>query len=246
MVRAIQQAGGAAVLVTALAAQDGTKLVVSEDRMIGTLGDPERDEQATKLARAMLERRQDTSLIQALADGCSVFFEPLGADRPQVVLFGAGHVGKALVRILAELPWRITWVDGRPGQFPDVLPANVTVDCTAAPERAVDRAPPDAAFLVMTHSHALDLKICEKVLQRNDFFYFGLIGSATKRAKFIRRFRLRGIPDQTVARMICPIGLPGIAGKRPAEIAIAVAAQLLTLQSEGAPQRSRTPSSIAS
>ena len=167
--RTLQEAGEAAVLVTAIAGRGETKLVVSADRVAGGLGDPGRDAAATKIARAMLERRQSGSSIEALAQGCSLLFEPLGAARPQVVLFGAGHVGKALVRILAELPWQITWVDGRAEQFPDALPANVTVDWTAAPERAVGRAPPDAIFLVMTHSHALDLKLCEKILAARRF-----------------------------------------------------------------------------
>jgi xanthine dehydrogenase accessory factor len=79
----------------------------------------------------------------------------------------------------------------------------------------------------MTHNHALDLRLCEKILGKNDFCYFGLIGSATKRAKFIKRFKARGIAQDLIDRMICPIGIPGLSGKHPGEIAVAVAAQLL-------------------
>jgi xanthine dehydrogenase accessory factor len=103
----------------------------------------------------------------------------------------------------------------------------VAIDCTETPQHAVDRAPAGAAFLVMTHSHALDLELCEKILTRDDFAYFGLIGSATKRAKFIRRFEARGIPAEAIARMVCPIGIPSLSGKHPGVIAVAVAAQLL-------------------
>ncbi|MGH6913625.1 MAG: xanthine dehydrogenase accessory protein XdhC, partial [Geminicoccales bacterium] len=152
-----------------------------------------------------------------------------------VVLFGAGHVGKALVRVLGELPCRITWIDSRAEQFPSAVPPNVVVDCTETPQYAVDRAPAGAAFLVMTHNHALDLKLCETILQRRDFAYFGLIGSATKRAKFVKRFEARGIASEVIDRMVCPIGLPGLAGKHPGEIAVAVAAQLLLARADPEP-----------
>jgi xanthine dehydrogenase accessory factor len=100
------------------------------------------------------------------------------------------------------------------------------------PQYAVERAASGAAFLVMTHSHALDFTLCEKILRRNDFSYLGLIGSATKRAKFVRRFKARGLADDVIARMVCPIGLPGLPGKHPGEIAVAVAAQLLMLRAQ--------------
>ena len=88
-------------------------------------------------------------------------------------------------------------------------------------------APPGAFYLVLTHSHDLDLAITEAVLRRGDFGYLGLIGSATKRARFLRRFEQRGIAPDALARLTCPIGVPGIAGKQPAVIALAVVAQLL-------------------
>ena len=166
------------------------------------------------------------------------------------MLFGAGHVGKALVRMLGELPCRVTWVDSRAEQFPRDVAPNVTIECTEAPHYAVDRAPSRAAFLVMTHSHALDLTLCEKILRRDDFSYFGLIGSATKRAKFTRRFKARGLSDDVIERMVCPIGLPELSGKHPGEIAVAVAAQLLMLRADGsradAATRSRAPALAAS
>jgi xanthine dehydrogenase accessory factor len=97
----------------------------------------------------------------------------------------------------------------------------------------VDRAPAGAAFLVMTHSHALDLALCERILRRNDFAYCGLIGSATKRAKFTKRFKARGLPDDVIERLVCPIGIPELPGKHPGEIAVAVAAQLLMMGARG-------------
>jgi xanthine dehydrogenase accessory factor len=111
--------------------------------------------------------------------------------------------------------------------FPARVPANTTVVATDTPEAEVDAAPPGAFFLVMTHSHPLDQALAEHILRRTDFGWFGLIGSATKRRQFERRLAERGIDPARFADMTCPIGVPGIEDKRPAAIAIAVAAQLL-------------------
>lgn len=145
----------------------------------------------------------------------------------QLYLFGAGHVGAALVRVLAPLPCSITWIDEREDLFPASLPSNVKTEATDIPEALVAEAPPQASFLVMTHSHALDQRLAEAILRRERFAWFGLIGSKTKRAQFERRLRERGIPAARLEDMTCPIGIPGIAGKEPAVIAVAVAAQLL-------------------
>lgn len=156
--------------------------------------------------------------------------EEAAASRPpdqHIVLFGAGHVGRALVPILGSLPCTVLWVDERDTQFPEVWPANVSIEVTDTPEAVVDQAPPGSYFLVVTHCHALDQRLCRQILKRDDFAYFGLIGSQTKRHKFERRLRERGVPDARLTRMICPIGVPGIRGKAPEIIAVAVAAQLL-------------------
>jgi xanthine dehydrogenase accessory factor len=113
--------------------------------------------------------------------------------------------------------------------FPAQLPANVRMEATDTPEALVAAAPEHASFLVMTHSHALDQTLAEAILRREPTGWFGLIGSKTKRISFERRLRQRGISDERLADMVCPIGIPGIAGKEPAVIAIAVAAQLLQL-----------------
>lgn len=155
------------------------------------------------------------------------------APRAHLLLFGAGHIGAALVRALAELPCRVTWVDAREELFPATLPANVRTEATDTPEALIDAAAPGSCFLVMTHEHALDQHLSEQILrrieQRGDVQWFGLIGSATKRAQFVHRLRERGIAPATLARMVCPIGLPGINGKQPAVIAVSVAAQLLQI-----------------
>lgn len=144
-----------------------------------------------------------------------------------VVLFGAGHVGQALVRILGTLPCTVDWIDEREAQFPAELPANVNVEATDTPEAAIAEAAPQSYFLVMTHNHALDQRLCEAIFQRDDFAYFGLIGSMTKRRQFEHRLRDRGVPPERFEQMICPIGVAGITGKAPEVIAVATAAQLL-------------------
>ncbi|HJV02834.1 MAG TPA: xanthine dehydrogenase accessory protein XdhC [Burkholderiaceae bacterium] len=147
--------------------------------------------------------------------------------RPRLYLFGAGHVGAAIVRALAELPCQVVWIDEREDMFPSALPANARIEATDTPEAVIAEAPPGASFLVLTHSHALDQHLSEHILRRTDFTWFGLIGSATKRVQFERRLRERGIPAERMADMTCPIGLPGIRDKAPAVIAVSVAAQLM-------------------
>jgi xanthine dehydrogenase accessory factor len=229
--------GERVVLVTAIGGPLGGKLVVSGEVVIGALGDPRRHTEAVRAAQAMLEAADARVRLEAGEDGGALLFEPIRPDGLHVVLFGAGHVGKALVRVLGELPCRVAWIDGRADEFPRNVPANVTVECTELPQHAVERAPSGAAFLVMTHSHALDLTLCEKILRRTDFSYFGLIGSATKRAKFVKRLQARGLPDDVTGRMACPIGIPGLPGKHPGEIAVAVAAQLLMVRANHAAGR---------
>jgi xanthine dehydrogenase accessory factor len=171
-------------------------------------------------------RHRGTHVMQE-QDGRRWLVDLVAAPRAQLVLFGAGHVGAAIVRALAELPCRVTWVDGRDDVFPESIPANVTVEATDTPESVVAGAPDGACYLVMTHSHPLDQRLSEAILSRPGVAWFGLIGSQTKRKQFEHRLRARGIPTDRIDAMVCPVGVPGIAGKQPAVIAAAVAAQLL-------------------
>lgn len=149
------------------------------------------------------------------------------APRDHLLLFGAGHVGSAVIRALADLPCTVTWIDERDDLFPRVVPANVTPEASDTPEALVAAAPDGASYLVMTHSHALDQRLTEAILARADVFWFGLIGSLTKRHQFEHRLRARGVPEARISAMVCPIGLPGITNKAPAVIAASVSAQLL-------------------
>ncbi|MZR31331.1 xanthine dehydrogenase accessory protein XdhC [Sneathiella litorea] len=145
-----------------------------------------------------------------------------------VTVFGAGHVGRALVTVLSSLPCKISWIDSREIEFPDKVSANVKIIVTDSPVSAVADSPTDSYFLVMTHSHQLDLEICEKLLTtRKHAAFIGLIGSRTKKVRFEKRLATRRVDTSVIARLTCPIGLPELNGKRPAEIALSVATDLL-------------------
>ena len=160
-------------------------------------------------------------------DNNALLTETIAPNHFHVVLFGAGHVGAALVNVLASLPCTVRWIDERDARLPKLPHANVVPELTDTPEAAVDEAPPDSCFLVMTHSHPLDQTLTESILRRADYAYFGLIGSHSKRKLFEHRLAARGIDPAQLARMTCPIGVEGIVDKAPESIAIAVAAQLL-------------------
>ncbi|MEY4092250.1 MAG: hypothetical protein RLZZ496_1432 [Pseudomonadota bacterium] len=142
-------------------------------------------------------------------------------------LFGAGHVGRALVMALAPLPFTVTWIDERAEIFPDHIPRNVNAKRVDNPIGEISNIPHQGFCLIMTHSHPLDLALVGAALQRNDLAYIGLIGSATKRARFESRLRQSGQGAAALKRLICPVGLPGLYGKEPAVIAASIAGDLL-------------------
>ena len=144
-----------------------------------------------------------------------------------VLLFGAGHVGRALVLALAPLPFAVRWIDPRADWFPVAWPTNAQPVATPNPVAELDAAPPGAFVIVMTHSHPLDLDIVTRALQLGHFPYVGLIGSATKRARFENKLRDLGVEAERIAGLVCPIGAPRVRDKSPAVIAATVAAELL-------------------
>lgn len=162
------------------------------------------------------------------------WLESISDQRPELFLFGAGHVGQEVARLLQRLPFRLSWVDQRP----DIFPADAAAHCTLNafdPLSVVAQARANSLFVVMTHSHQLDEEICHAILQRDDpdwdFAWLGLIGSDTKRKRFVHRLKQRGVPELQLQRLVCPIGLAGIHGKQPATIALSLAAQLMMMQS---------------
>ena len=155
------------------------------------------------------------------------FVEQFGEARTTLYLFGAGHVGRAVVLALSQLPFSVRWIDSRADHFPNYAPANVISVRTDEPEQEIEAAPAGGFVLVMTHSHPLDYSIAAAALRRADLGFVGLIGSATKRARFTSQALKMGLSERQLARLSCPIGLPGIKGKEPSIIAAGVVAQLL-------------------
>lgn len=153
--------------------------------------------------------------------------EPLARPERELWIWGAGHVGRALVSVIAPLPGlAITWVDTAPERFPDQIPEGVTMLPAADPARLMPHAPTHAEHLILTYSHQLDLALCDAALRRG-FAFCGLIGSASKWARFRSRLAALGHEPARIAGISCPIGQPEL-GKHPQEIAVGVACELLT------------------
>jgi xanthine dehydrogenase accessory factor len=230
----------------------GTRMLVGTSRCAGTIGGGHLELKAIERARRLLVG--DTvaptahyplgpALGQCCGGAVTLAFTrldaktlaawPKTAPRFHLQLYGAGHVGRAIVSALAPLNVVVDWIDEREEEFPGdlELPPQVRKVCVDAIEGEVATAPRGAYYLVLTHRHDLDERIAEAILKRGDFAFFGLIGSKTKRNRFIHRFEQRGMAAETIARMTCPIGVPGIEGKEPEVIAASVVAQLLQVSS---------------
>ena len=231
----------------------GTRMLVSSTEAIGTIGGGHLELKAIARARAMLNRGDlmphtdhfplgpalgqccggAVTLVCTALDATALARWPSAAPLFRLQLYGAGHVGRAIATLLTTLDVEVDWIDEREAEFPATTtlgapwPAHVRQVCVDAVEAEVRLAPAGAFYLVMTHDHDLDLRITEAVLRRADFGYLGLIGSKTKRQRFIHRFEQRGIDANAIARITCPIGVEGVAGKEPELIAVAVLAQLL-------------------
>ncbi|WP_315315239.1 xanthine dehydrogenase accessory protein XdhC [Pantoea vagans] len=216
----------------------GSKMVVTQQESFLTIGGGHLEFACIAQARAMLQSGataphiEDYSLGARLGQCCggktTLLFEPLLQAQPEIYLFGAGHVGQALVNLLATLPCHINWIDSRPDQFSDV-PAGVVTLQPDDPLDCVTRAPAGSYFIIMTHHHPLDFELCEAVLKRGDFRYAGVIGSATKNQRFRYRLAGKGVASEPLARLRCPIGLPDVKGKLPAEIAVAIAGEIISV-----------------
>jgi xanthine dehydrogenase accessory factor len=238
----------------------GAWMGVFGDCIEGTIGGGHLEFQAIAHARKLLAG-QGGDTVQSFALGPSLgqccggvvhlrFEKVTAADVPMlearltpsripVALFGGGHVGRALVNTLTPLLFAITWIDSRDEIFPTDLPANVRCEHSEPVQGEVPGLAPLSRVLIMSFSHAQDLDVVAACLlrqrERGDLAYIGLIGSATKWATFRHRLEQRGFTESELAQVTCPIGIPGIAGKEPEVIAIAVAAQLLQLEQPAPP-----------
>ena len=219
--------GQPSVLLSCVDAASSFKGVVSAD----TDSYPVLPQELVDVALNLLAQPDKTPMEpvqETTAAGKTWWLEFIRQQRRPVMLFGAGHVGQAVARALAPLPFLLSWVDSRAGVFPHSLPENLAVLSAEEPQLLVAQAPPDCIFIVMTHSHQLDEDICFEVFRRGDYSWLGLIGSATKRRRFVHRLEQRGIAASELEALICPIGLSSIRGKQPATIALSLAAQLMT------------------
>ena len=239
----LQTQGEACVLVTIIEELEstprnaGSKMVVSAERIFDTIGGGHLEYKAMEIAREMLASRSQNTRLERFSLGASLgqccggvnvlLFEPMGLPQAQIAVFGAGHVGRALVPLLASLPCRVRWIDSREQEFPAQIPDGVRQIVADEPLDEVDQLPKGSYCIVMTHNHQLDLELSAAILKRGDFAYFGLIGSKTKRVKFEHRLRDRGFDPAVLQRMRCPMGLSEVKGKLPIEIAVSIAAEVI-------------------
>ncbi|MEP6968982.1 MAG: xanthine dehydrogenase accessory protein XdhC [Betaproteobacteria bacterium] len=233
----------------------GTWMAVFADDVVGTIGGGHVEFQAIALARRRLAGETGEAVVRfalgpSLGQCCGGIMylrlervdaaaaaglrARLAQALTPLALFGGGHVGQALVEVLARLPFSVHWIDSRDSVFPLSPPANVVCEHSAPVQSAVQDLAPGSHVLIMSFSHAEDLDIVAACLRRlrrsDDLPYIGLIGSKTKWATFRHRLQERGFGDDALARVTCPIGIAGVPGKEPEVIAIAVAAQLLQLR----------------
>jgi xanthine dehydrogenase accessory factor len=155
--------------------------------------------------------------------------EAIAPARPLLVIFGAGHVARAVARAFAPLPFQLDWLASREDLRPEASAAHATIMSEDELEACVEAAPPGALFAIFTHSHDLDYRLTRAALGKGDFGYLGLIGSRTKRARFERRLRDDGVDEAALDRLTCPIGIASLKSKEPEVIAVALAAELLQL-----------------
>jgi len=223
----LADAGEGSVLVTEMVAGGVERTVrVSAD---GLFSSAEPGGEAPPPAPPLKGRGEEGVVVAArgaLPGVGARFVEVVGRYRRPLYVFGAGHVGQAIARHAADLPFRLAWFDTR-AEFSDV--AGVTVVDADSVTTCVADAPADAAIVILTHDHGLDYRLTLAALQRAPVTFVGLIGSSTKRARFHGKLERDGIAAADRARLTCPIGLPGISGKEPDVIAIATLAQLLAL-----------------
>ena len=244
----LRQQGEAYVLATVISVQgsaprdSGSKFVVTSFRSYDTIGGGHLEYQCIDMARTLLGENRTMQHIEhfplaaRLGQCCggvvSVLFEVFPTPSMRLMLFGAGHVGRALTTILGQLPMRVSWVDSRAEEFPSQIAANIERVLSDHPPDEVADMPAASNCLVMTHDHQLDMSICEAVLKRGDFNYLGVIASDSKAARFRLRLQRKGFDPELVARMRSPVGLDTVRGKLPMEVAVSIAGELIALANQ--------------
>ncbi|MFT5578717.1 MAG: xanthine dehydrogenase accessory factor [Paraglaciecola psychrophila] len=242
-VNQLASAGEAYVIVTVMGARgstprdSGSKMVVTLDGSYCSIGGGHLEFQAMAKARELLLSNTDLQQIehfplgaklgQCCGGSATVLFESFASAQLNIMLFGAGHVGKALAGILAQLHCRLHWVDSRAEQFPDTVSVNTSKTVIEDPLEAVATMPANSYFIVMSHQHPLDFALTEAILKRGDAAYIGLIGSDTKWQRFKLRFEHRQYSPDFYQAVRCPVGLSEVSGKLPIEVAVSIAGEII-------------------
>jgi xanthine dehydrogenase accessory factor len=254
----LNQLNQAYVLVTVLGVRgsaprdSGTKMIVTEQQTYNTIGGGNLEFMVTERARLMLHQTISEQhlehyplgpkLGQCCGGSTTILFEFFASSRANVMLFGAGHVGTALSKIMLDLAVSLRWVDNRAEQFSQQLAntlggvrhegvrlegAQLEEIVSDDPEKEVANMPANSYFIIMTHDHELDFKLCVSILNRGDARFIGLIGSKTKWLRFSKRLADVGFSEDQIKQINCPIGLDSVAGKRPMEVAVSIAGQFI-------------------
>ena len=220
----------------------GSKMVIDAEEIYDTVGGGQLEFLIIHRARELLadniqcQRLEPFPLAAEAAQCCggnvTVMFECFPGCDWRIVLFGAGHVSQALMAVLGGLPCQVTVVDSRPEMEPEAPAPNLEFRLESDPVRAVEGLPNNAWIVVFTHEHSLDFRLCCALLSSYRWSFTGLIGSDTKAERFRARLGAEGFDAATVQRIVCPIGLPRVRGKRPMEVAVSIAAQLQSLYYE--------------
>ena len=244
-----QHQGKSYVLVTLLATagstprNGGTKMLVCDDNTFDTIGGGHLEFEVIKQARSLLLGNTTTQKVehyplssklgQCCGGATNVLFEVFTQHTQHIAIYGAGHVSRALVPILAQLPLQISWIDNRQDMLDDIdqqtQPNNVKLVASENPADTINDLPSGSWVMIMTHSHQVDFDIVEAALCREDISFVGMIGSDTKARRFRTRLTHREFQQQDIQRLISPAGVLDIPGKRPVEVAVSMAAQLIQL-----------------
>jgi len=218
----------------------GTKMLVSKEEIFDTIGGGALEYQCIETARELLSRNQQVQhtetfnlgkdLKQCCGGVVSVFFEVFPASNFTLNIFGAGHIGQALTKLLADIDCTVHLFDSRNELLKQTYSKNIKTHHLTEPEIAIEACLANSYFLVMTHDHALDQQLCEAILARGDSNYCGVIGSRTKGIKFRQRLLKKGFSQEELVQLTCPMGLSDLKTKIPMEIAISVLAELLILR----------------
>ncbi len=223
-------------------------MLVTKEACFDTIGGGTFEYKVIAEAQSMLisnsrQQKLQSFNLSASANQCcggavSVLFEPYFFNRPEIHIFGAGHVGKALVKILSQVNARTYWVDNREKEFPEQIDASVSIHTEKDINLYINKINPGSLCIIMTHSHNLDFQILELLLDRKDCKYIGLIGSNTKSLRFRKRLKSNAFSEKDINSFYCPIGVPELKGKYPMEIAVSIAAQVLPIINSTADQTS--------